>query len=79
MRISIMAGIIAFMPAGAVQAASDGDWCYRDFSGPQFTNCMFFSARQCLEFARIGGGVCERNRAPAVSPPPKSGKKARRS
>lgn len=80
MRISTIS-IAVLLSAGtapAAHAANDGLWCYRDFSGPRFSNCSFPSARQCLAIAGIVGGVCERNQAPvAAQPAPKKDKRQR--
>jgi hypothetical protein len=51
--------------ATASRAANDAPWCYRDFGGPQYTNCSYYSAQQCLAAAGVLGGVCERNHRPA--------------
>jgi hypothetical protein len=60
MRILTVAVLlIAF--AIASKAANDGPWCYRDFGGLQYTNCYYYSVRECLIAAGIRGGVCEPN------------------
>jgi hypothetical protein len=70
MRILAISGLVlgfwALAMAAAAQAANDGPWCYRDFGGPQFSNCSYYSARQCLATAGIIGGVCERNHGPVA-------------
>lgn len=73
MRISTMAALatLAVVPSAA-QAANDGPWCYRDFGGPKYTNCSFYSARQCLAVAGTMGGVCERNHELSDGPPAKA-------
>ncbi len=58
----------------ASKAANDGPWCYRDFDEPQFTNCSYYSIRECLTAAGVLGGVCERNHRPA----PEEAKKGKR-
>jgi hypothetical protein len=60
MRIILVAGFAVCCLAPAAQAGDGASWCYRDFSGPPFSNCGYSSARQCLAFAGIVGGVCER-------------------
>jgi Protein of unknown function (DUF3551) len=50
------------MPASA--PAQDLPWCYRDFNGAPFSNCMFSTAQQCFAAVSIMGGVCERNHRP---------------
>jgi len=79
MRIPIIAILAALGSMSAAQAANDQPWCYRDFSGPQYTNCTFPTARHCLAIAGIMGGVCERN-AVVENPPavPKKRKRAQR-
>ena len=62
---------------GASRAANDGPWCYRDFDGPQYTNCYYYSVRECLIAAGIRGGVCERNHGPAPETAKKDKRKAR--
>jgi len=76
MRIPIIAAF-AVLWSAAAWAANDQPWCYRDFSGPQFTNCSFPTIRHCLAIAGIMGGVCERNQPEAASPPPKPQKRRR--
>ena len=73
MRVPVVAagvGVLAtlMMVPSAARAADDGPWCYRDFGGPQYTNCSFYSARQCLAAAGTLGGVCERNHAVPARP-----------
>jgi len=77
MRILTVAAVLALGFAGSAEAANDGPWCYRDFGGPQFTNCYYYSARECLIAAGIRGGVCERNHGPAPETPKKDKRKAR--
>jgi hypothetical protein len=82
MRIStISAFAILWVVLGsqAAQAANDGPWCYRDFSGPQFSNCVFSTAKQCLAIAGTIGGVCERNHARVVPQPSPRKEKRQRS
>lgn len=80
MRISTIS-IAVLLSVGTAPAAhaADGLWCYRDFSGPQFSNCSFLSARQCLAIAGIVGGVCERNQAPVAAQPASKKDKRQRS
>jgi hypothetical protein len=61
----------------ASKAANDGPWCYRDFGGPQYTNCYYYSVRECLIAAGIRGGACERNHSPAPETPKKDNRNAR--
>jgi hypothetical protein len=61
----------------ASKAANDGPWCYRDFGGPQYTNCYYNSVRECLIAAGIRGGVCERNHGAAPETTKKDKRKAR--
>ena len=76
MRILTVAGLlIAFTTAS--KAANGGPWCYPDFGGPQYTNCYYYSARECLIAAGIRGGVCERNHGAASETPKKSKPKTR--
>lgn len=77
MRIPMIAILAALGSMSAAQAANDQPWCYRDFSGPQSTNCMFPTARHCLAIASVVGGVCERNEGPAGGPPPAAKKRKR--
>ena len=65
MRISMVATLFGLGFTSTANAANDGPWCYRDFGGPQYTNCYYYSARECLIAAGIRGGVCERNHGPA--------------
>jgi hypothetical protein len=58
---------ILTLAATAAQAA-DALWCYRDFNGPAYSNCMFATAEQCFTAARIMGGVCEGNQRPPARP-----------
>jgi hypothetical protein len=62
MRILTVATVLALGFISSAEAANDGPWCYRDFDGPQYTNCYYYSVRECLITAGIRGGVCERNR-----------------
>jgi hypothetical protein len=70
-----LAASLLFVAMPSAHAANDGSWCYRDFSGPQFSNCAFTSAQQCLRVAGMIGGVCERNHAPRQPPKPKKPRK----
>jgi hypothetical protein len=66
-KAATLASLLFVMTPGAMpaaDAANDGSWCYRDFSGPQFSNCTFISAQQRIRIAGVIGGVCERNHAP---------------
>lgn len=56
----------------ASKGANDGPWCYRDFGGPQYTNCSYYSIRECLTAAGVLGGVCERNHGAAAEMPKKN-------
>ncbi|HEY7232425.1 MAG TPA: DUF3551 domain-containing protein [Pseudolabrys sp.] len=75
MRISAAAMLLTAGLINIAQAANDGPWCYRDFDGPQYTNCYYYSARECLIVAGIRGGVCERNHGPVVRTPKKDKRK----
>jgi hypothetical protein len=77
MRILTAAVLVILCFTGASKAANDGPWCYRDFGGPQYTNCYYYSIRECLIAAGIRGGVCERNHGPAPETPKKDKRKAR--
>ena len=76
MRVAVLAGFVVLWSVAAASAANDGLWCYRDFGGPQYTNCSFPNARECLRIAGLVGGVCERNPT-AVAPPRKVTKRHR--
>ncbi|MCK9913646.1 DUF3551 domain-containing protein [Microbacteriaceae bacterium K1510] len=79
MRIPIIAILAALGSMSAAQAANDQPWCYRDFSGRQYTNCSFPTARHCLAIAGVMGGVCERNQMVVGAPSaPTKGKRAQR-
>ena len=70
--------VASLVLSGAAAAAGDGgSWCYRDFGGPQYTNCSFYSARECMVAAGAMGGVCER-RHPGAIPAPRPSRKAKR-
>jgi uncharacterized protein DUF3551 len=68
MRKAIVGATILTLAATAAPAA-DALWCFRDFNGPAYSNCMFATAEQCFAAARIMGGVCERNQRPLAPPP----------
>ncbi|MGB7659404.1 MAG: DUF3551 domain-containing protein [Pseudolabrys sp.] len=76
MRILTVAALLLGFTS-ALKAANDGPWCYHDFGGPQYTNCYYYSVRECLIAAGIRGGVCERNHGPAPETPKKDKRKAR--
>jgi hypothetical protein len=76
MRILTIAALLLGFTS-ASKAANDGPWCYRDFGGLQYTNCSYYSIKQCLTVAGIRGGVCERNHGPAPETPKKDKRKAR--
>jgi hypothetical protein len=80
MRIPTVAAFTAFGSLIAVGSAGADTWCYRDFGDAKPGYCSFYSGRQCLEFARIAGGICEREQAALERPAPKAkvGKKAAR-
>jgi hypothetical protein len=61
MRILTVVALLILFFTNASKAANDGPWCYRDFGGPQYTNC---SGVLC--------GVCERNHGAAAETPKKS-------
>ena len=63
MRILMVAALLLGFTT-APKAANDGPWCHRDFGGPQYTNCYYYSVRECLIAAGIRSGVCERNHSP---------------
>jgi hypothetical protein len=75
MRI-LMVAVLLGLTTGS-KAANDGPWCYRDFGGPQYTNCYYYSVRECLIAAGIRGGLCERNHSPAPETPKRDRHKAR--
>jgi hypothetical protein len=73
MRIPALTALVmlwALSPAHDVAKANWAPWCYRQFGAPQYSNCTYYSAHQCLLVARysLDGGVCERNHRP-VEPP----------
>ena len=74
MRVLMVTALFVLGFTSVSEAANDGPWCYRDFGGPQYTNCSYYSAQQCLAAAGVLGGVCERNHQPA----PAEAKKDRR-
>ncbi|HET7912943.1 MAG TPA: DUF3551 domain-containing protein [Pseudolabrys sp.] len=76
MRILTVAALFVLGFTTASIAANDGPWCYRDFGGPQYTNCPYHSIRECLTAAGILGGVCERNHGPAPEAQKKDKRKA---
>ena len=72
MRIILVVGFAILCGTATAQAATGTSWCYRDFGSSQAANCGYPSARQCLAFAGIAGGVCERESAvPARRAPAK--------
>ena len=73
MRLPLAAAFLLAYVAGA-SAVNDGMWCYRDFGGPQYTNCSLYDARQCLMVAGTMGGICERDHKPAELHPKAKGK-----
>lgn len=76
MRSSTIAALASLVvPPSAALAANDGPWCYRDFGGPQYTNCGFSSARRCVAVAGTMGGVCERNHELTDGPPARAQKR----
>jgi len=77
LRVTVLAVFVAFGFTSASKAANDGPWCYRDFGGPQYTNCSYYLARQCLTAAGVLGGVCERNHRSAPEPAKKEKRKAK--
>ena len=77
LKVRMVGVLIALGSTSASKAANDGPWCYRDFSGPQYTNCYYYSVRECLIAAGIRGGVCERNHGPTPETPKKNKLKAR--
>ena len=82
MRISTIAAFAMLWSISGMapaQAANDGFWCYRDFGKAQYSNCSFGTARQCLSFAGIVGGVCERNHQAETVPPVPRKPRAQRS
>jgi hypothetical protein len=77
MRILTVTALSVLGFTSASLAANDGPWCYRDFGGPQYTNCSYYSIRECLTAAGVLGGVCERNHAPVREAQKKDKRKAR--
>jgi hypothetical protein len=75
LKVTGLAVLVAFGLTSASKAAIDGPWCYRDFGGAQYTNCYYYSVRECLIAAGIRGGVCERNHGPAIEMPEKDKRK----
>ena len=55
------AAFIAFVPLGA-QPAKAETWCIRDAGSPPPGACVFASAHDCGNAARLNpvGGICER-------------------
>lgn len=76
MRILTVAALFVLGFTTASIAANGGPWCYRDFGGPQYTNCSYYSIRECLTAAGLLGGVCERNHGPAPEAQKKDKRKA---
>jgi hypothetical protein len=74
MRVLTVATLFVLGLGSASEAANDGPWCYRDFGGPQYANCTYYSIRECLTAAGVLGGVCERNHRPF----PEEAKKGKR-
>jgi hypothetical protein len=74
MRNLTVAALLVLRFTSVSSAANDGPWCYRDFGGPQYTNCFYYSIRECLTAAAVLGGVCERNHRPV----PEEAKKGKR-
>jgi hypothetical protein len=68
MRILTIVALLVLAFTSASKAANDGPWCYRDFGGPQYANCYYYSARECLIAAGIRGGACERYHRPLETP-----------
>jgi hypothetical protein len=69
MRVLVCASICALVAGASLIASADtasagghAQWCYRDIGAAQ-SRCEFPSARQCLAFAGIAGGICERSSA----------------
>ena len=77
LKVTVPAVLVALGFTNPSNAANNGPWCYRDFGGPQYTNCYYYSIRECLTAAGIRGGVCERNHDPAPETPKKDKRKAR--
>jgi uncharacterized protein DUF3551 len=69
MRILTVVALLILFFTNASKAANNGPWCYRDFGGPQYTNCFYYSIRECLTAAGVLGGVCERNHGAAAETP----------
>jgi hypothetical protein len=76
LRVTMLAVLVTFGFTNASKAANDGPWCYRDFGGPQYANCSYYSIRECLTAAAVLGGVCERNHRPALEETKKGKRKA---
>ena len=79
MRILTVAVLLSLGFTSASEAANDGPWCYRDFGGPQYTKCYYYSIRECLTAAGVLGGVCERNHRPVAKEPEKGKRKPKQS
>jgi len=80
MRIPVIAALAALGSVATAGGASGDTWCYRDFGEAKPRFCSFFSARQCLDVARIAGGICEREQVSDARPAStaKAAKKAAR-
>jgi hypothetical protein len=76
MRILMVAVLLLGLTTPS-KAANDGPWCYRDFGGPQYTNCYYYSVWECLIAAGIRGGLCERTHSPVPETPKKDKRKGR--
>jgi hypothetical protein len=76
MRILTIVALLVLAFTSASKAANDGP-VLSDFGGPQYTNCYYYSARECLIAAGIRGGACERNRGATPETPKKDKRKAR--
>lgn len=74
MRVLTVATLFILGFGSASEAANDGPWCYRDFGGPQYAQCSYYSIKECLTAAGVLGGVCERNHRPI----PEEAKKGKR-
>jgi hypothetical protein len=72
MRIPAIAALAALGSVTGAGAATGDIWCYRDFHQARPGHCSFYSARQCLNLARIAGGICEREQAAQEQPAPKA-------
>ena len=77
MRILTVVALPMLAFTSTLKAVNDGPWCYRDLGGPQYTNCSYYSIRECLTAAGVLGGVCERNHGAAPEPTKKSKPKTR--